>query len=364
MNERKDCLILLKAPRVQVDDCRFRPYLEDVALWLHSHSHFKWMVWHGVGVWSAKTTPSQQAKGRRNHRLSSWFLPPQVDLEFFAQKWHLESFGLFLAFFRRFLKHWPNHWFQCISNMYARMTPCVTFTKHKIYSCTIGSHTRFAMVWKHVLHSQLEASHLGSPTKRREEIAGESPHVKFGWLLKKLSHVTICDAEPQAAWSLQINKIGQNWHIVKVYTSAAITGSYLELPTSPILNNAKLLYSRPSPLAPTRNISSVAAIPKGHIRKIVSQSHAAENRRWRSAFNQVHLMSIIWDCMRKIEKPCRQGLQEEMVCCVLSQFVHLFGLKSWLPSSQEVQGFFPGCQRPNTIQTPNRVMPKHMSIMI
>ena len=32
MNERKDCLILLKAPRVQVDDCRFRPYLEDVAL--------------------------------------------------------------------------------------------------------------------------------------------------------------------------------------------------------------------------------------------------------------------------------------------------------------------------------------------
>lgn len=140
----------------------------------------------------------------------------------------------FLGIFSKILKHWPNHWFQWISNMYARMTPCVTFTKHKIYSCTIGSHTRFAMVWKHVLHSQLEASHLGSPTKRREEIAGESPHVKFGWLLKKLSHVTICDAEPQAAWSLQINKIGQNWHTVKVYTSAAITGSYLELPTSPI----------------------------------------------------------------------------------------------------------------------------------
>ncbi len=67
------------------------------------HSYFKWMVWQGVGVFSAKTTPSQQAKGRRNHRLSSLFLPQQVYLSSLLKSGILKSFsGLFLAFFRRF----------------------------------------------------------------------------------------------------------------------------------------------------------------------------------------------------------------------------------------------------------------------
>ncbi len=159
----------------------------------------------------------------------------------------------------------------------------------------------------------------------------------------KSSHVTIVTQNDYRSRLKPANrrnwiKLGYIWIMgyIEVYASAAITGSYhLELQMSPTLHNAKLLYSRPSLLAPTRNISSVAAIPKGHIRRIVSQSHAAKNRR--SAFNQFHLLSITWHCMRKIQKPCRLGLQEEKVS-VPSQFIPHFGRRSHdYQSSQEVK---------------------------